>query len=41
MPAAQAVQGVQVAEPAAVEKLLPATQLVQTWFAVAVHVDEM
>ena len=39
VPAAHAVQGVQVDAPAAVEKLLPATQLAQTRFAVAEHAE--
>ena len=39
VPAAHVVQGVQVDEPAAVEKLEPATQLAQTRFAVAEHAE--
>ena len=39
VPAAHAVQGVQVDAPAAAEKLLPATQLAQTRFAVAEHAE--
>jgi len=39
VPAAQTVHGVHVDAPAAVEKLLPATQGEQTRFEVAVHVE--
>ena len=39
MPAAHTVHGVHVDAFAAVEKLLPATQEVQTRFAVGVHVE--
>ena len=41
VPAAHTVQGMQVAKPAVVEKLLPATQLAQTRFATAEHADAM
>ena len=39
VPAAHVVHGVHVAAPAAVEKLLPATQDAQTRFAVGVHAE--
>jgi hypothetical protein len=39
VPAAHTVHGVHVDAPAAVEKLLPATQDAQTRFAVGVHVE--
>ena len=39
VPAAHTVHGVHAAAPAAVEKLLPATQDAQTRFAVGVHAE--